>query len=244
MPDLDSLWRAAAGAGYLRACRDVSSGVEGDAGEKHGASAGSSDDLGRQVEALRVWAVANGRVIAYASLPLLNKGGREHYIVDPVETCGHIFKVTIGPEFGYYPCCFPNQQWRDVCNWFSTRKATPLEYFERLLLLNELFPRGDTQLLGFTDRHESLHAVTAQLIARGRPAAIGEMVAWLTGEGFTFISLATWFRAADGVALFDVLDKNVMLCDDGAMVPFDVIPIRCEGDFLTMMRAAEARMKG
>lgn len=172
------------------------------------------------------------------------KGGREHLLVQSRILLQRLAKITIGPEFGYYPCCFPSQQWRDVCNWFSTRKASALEYFERLLLLNELFPRGDTQLLGFTDRDESLHAVTAQLIARGRPAGIGEIVAWLTGEGFTFISLATWFRAADGVALFDVLDKNVMLCDDGAMVPFDVIPIRCEGDFLKLMRAAEARMKG
>lgn len=172
------------------------------------------------------------------------KGGREHFLVQSRTLLLGVIKVTIGPGFGYYPCCFPSQQWRDVCHWFSTRKATPLEYFERLLLLNEIFPRCDTQLLGFMDRGESLHAVTAQLIARGRPAEIGESVAWLIGEGYSFISSATWFRAADGVALFDVMGKNVMLCDDGAMVPFDVIPIRCKDNFLEMMRAAEIRIKG
>lgn len=155
-----------------------------------------------------------------------------------------MIKVTLGPEFGYYPCCFPRQQFRDVCNWFSTRKATPLEYFERLLLLNELYPRCETQLLAFVDRGESLHAVTAQLIARGRPATVNEITVRLAAEGFRMMAAWTWFRPADRVALFDVMDKNVMLCDDGAMVPFDVIPIRCEGEFLEMMQAAEARLSG
>ncbi len=123
------------------------------------------------------------------------KGGREHLVVQSRILLQRLAKITIGPGFSYYPCCFPNQQWRDVCNRFSTRKATALEYFERLLLLNELFPRGDTQLLGFTDRDESLHAVRAQLIARGRPAAIGEMVVWLTGEGSCFATTARWFRS-------------------------------------------------
>jgi hypothetical protein len=46
------------------------------------------------------------------------------------------------------------------------------------------------------------------------------------------------------VALFDVLEKNVMRCDDGEIVPFDVIPIRCEGTILEMMHSAVRRMAG
>ena len=38
------------------------------------------------------------------------------------------------------------------------------------------------------------------------------------------------------------MSKNVMECDDGEVVPFDVIPLRCEGQFLGMMHAADARL--
>ena len=51
-------------------------------------------------------------------------------------------------------------------------------------------------------------------------------------------------RIKDGVALFDVMDKNVMKCDDGEIVSFDVIPIQCTGVFLEMMHAAVKRMWG
>lgn len=125
---------------------------------------------------------------------------------------------------------------------FSTDIATPRQYFRRLRLLNELYPRCDTRLEGFVSRGDVLHAVTSQLIAKGRPAAGNEIVSWLISEGFVFISAWTWFRPGDGVALFDVMEKNVMLCEDGAVVPFDVIPIRCEGRFLEMMHLAVQRM--
>jgi hypothetical protein len=64
---------------------------------------------------------------------------------------------------------------------------------------------------------------------------------WLAAQGFVFISAWTWFRSANGVALYDAMEKNVMRCDDGEIVPFDVIPIRCEGTFLGMMLAAAKR---
>ena len=196
----------------------------------------------QQVAFLRRWAREQGILVEAALFEPRIKGGREHYLVKTPEFLQRLIKVTIGPEFGYYPCCFPRQQFRDVCNWFSTRTATPLEYCERLLLLNELFPRCETQLIGLVDRGDSLHAVTAQLIARGHPAAHHRMIAWLNASGFVMIAAWTWFRPADGVALFDVMAKNVMHCDDGEMVPFDVIPLRCEGVFLEMMHAAEARL--
>ncbi len=56
-------------------------------------------------------------------------------------------------------------------------EGLPSQYFRRLLLLNDLFPRCNTRLVGFVPREGQLHAVTSQLIAQGRPAndAVGEM---------------------------------------------------------------------
>ena len=183
-------------------------------------------------------------MISSDELQPIVKGGREHFLVQRRDYVDRLIKVTIGPEFGFYPCCMPKAMYRDVCHWFSTAEALPLHYLRRLLLLNELFPRCDTRLVGFVSRGSMLHAVTTQLIAQGRPAEerYGEIRHWLKSQGFQLISAWTWFRAADGVAIFDVMEKNVMRCDDGATVPFDVIPIRCAGTFLDMMHAAALRM--
>ena len=56
------------------------------------------------------------------------------------------------------------------------------------------------------------------------------------------MSAWTWFRPTDQIALFDVIEKNVMECGDPDLVPFDVIPLRCEGLFLEMMLAAVERL--
>jgi hypothetical protein len=181
-------------------------------------------------------------LIPAADLPPLVKGGREHSLVQTRDYLSRIVKVTIGPEFGFYAACLPQSQYRDVCHWFTTVEALPSQYFRRLLLLNGLFPRCHTRLAGFVWSGTRLHAVTAQLIAQGRPASLHEITSWLQGLGYHFISAWTWFHPESGVALFDVLEKNVMRCDDGEIVPFDVIPIRCEGIFLEMMHNAARRL--
>lgn len=93
------------------------------------------------------------------------------------EYLDRIVKVTIGPEFGFYAACLPKSRYRDICHWFTTVEGTPLQYLRRLLLLNELFPRCHTRLAGFIATEKRLHAVTAQLIAQGRPASLAEISA-------------------------------------------------------------------
>lgn len=228
---------------WLRAAYDALRRTVGNDRAEHGA-AFDPGELGRQVEALRDWATDFGLLISSDDLVPIVRGGREHSLVKSRDYLDRLIKVTIGPEFGFYPCCLPKARYRDVCHWFSTIEALPLQYLRRMLLLNELFPRCDTRLVGFVSRGATLHAVTTQLIAQGRPAEdrYGELRDWFTYQGFVFISAWTWFRPTDGVALFDAMSKNVMRCDDGETVPFDVIPIRCEGTFLEMMHAAAERM--
>ncbi len=226
---------------WLRSAYDVARGASGDAGEKHGRETGSGDGLEQVIE-LEKWARRAGLLFEAASFPLRLRGGREHWLVNPLIESDRIVKVTIGPEFGFYPACLPKSRYRDVCHWFTTVEGMPLQYLRRLLLLNELFPRCHTRLAGFIVTKDRLHAVTAQLIAQGRPASLAEISTWMLENGFRFISAWTWFRPDDGVALFDVLEKNVMHCVDGEIVPFDVIPIRCEGESLEMMHAALQRM--
>ena len=227
---------------WLQAACDVAGSVAGDAGAEHGAVAVSGERLEQQVAALREWADHSGLLIEPTQIPPRFQGGREHHLIDPQSASDRIVKITIGPEFGFYATCLPRSQYRDVCNWFTTIEATPQQYFQRLLLLNELYPRCHTRLAGFVWSGRRLHAVTAQLIAQGRPASLNEISQWMHERGFRFISAWTWFNPQSGIALFDVFEKNVMLCGDGEIVPFDVILVRCEGVFLEMMHAAVARM--
>ena len=221
---------------------EISRRASGDAGAQHGSPAHQSVALIQETVALRTWAADNNLLIREENLPTLHKGGREHHTLDPQTAGGWIYKITIGPEFGYIPVCHPKRQFRDVCHWFSTETGLPSQYFQRLLLLNELFPRCETQLAGFVSRGESLHAITAQRIAWGQPADANRISSWLLSHGFLFMSAWTWFRPTDQIALFDVMEKNVMECGDPDLVPFDVIPLRCEGLFLEMMLAAVERL--
>jgi hypothetical protein len=221
---------------------EISRRASGDAGAEYGTPARESIALTEEVAALKTWAAENSLLIQKESLPDLHKGGREHHTLDPQTASAWIYKITIGPEFGYIPICYPKRQFRDVCHWFSTETGLPSQYFQRLQLLNALFPRCETQLAGFVSRGESLHAITAQRIAWGHPADSNRISSWLLSQGFVFISAWTWFRPADRVALFDVMEKNIMECGDPDLVPFDVIPLRSEGQFLEMMQAAVERL--
>jgi len=160
----------------LRAAYDGLRRAVGHGREEHGRTF-DSDELGRQVAALREWAAEADFLISEQNLPRIVKGGREHDLVQSRECLDRIVKVTIGPEFGFYAACLPKSRYRDVCHWFTTVEGTPLQYFRRLLLLNELFPRCHTRLAGFIATEKRLHAVTAQLIAQGRPASLAEISA-------------------------------------------------------------------
>lgn len=209
---------------------------------QHGTSDGTSDRLEQEVALLKEWAVQNDALLPESAVEPRVKGGREHALIKSSAYPERVLKITIGPEFGYIPVCHPKRQFRDVCHWFSTETGLPSQYFQRLRLLNELFPRCETQLAGFVSRRESLHAITAQRIAWGQPADANRISSWLLSQGFIFISAWTWFRPTDQIALFDVMEKNVMECGDPDLVPFDVIPLRCEGLFLEMMLAAVERL--
>lgn len=117
---------------WLRPAYDVARGVAGDAGAEHGAAAGSGDALG-QVKALRLWAERAGLLFNENTFPKRFQGGREHHLVEALCAARRLVKVTIGPEFGFYAACLPKSRYRDVCHWFTTIEATPLQYLRRLL---------------------------------------------------------------------------------------------------------------
>lgn len=124
-----------------------------------------------------------------------------------------------------------------ISDWFGVFPATPSQYFERLLLSNELYP-GLNSLEGFCEWEDRFCIVTSQPFIAGRNAAEREIAGFMQARGFTRLCEATWFRPADDLALFDVGGSNLFIDETGALVPIDVIPMVAEGPLLETLRRA------
>jgi hypothetical protein len=106
--------------------------------------------------------------------------------------------------------------------------ATPLQYFERLRLQNRFF--GDSiRFVGITHDRKHRRIIVSQPDILGRPAAWNEMDNWFSHQGFSKlprIRLGGYDSAAfvgHGIGVFDVRPANVVVGEDGALLPIDLI---------------------
>lgn len=217
-----------------------------------GESTEISSQRDRQITLLSDWATEKGLWISQ-KLPaeLKDAGTREHLLFDLEEEPDRIFKITKCPGFGIQPAIRSGaiKRGADIRYWFEDRDATPLEYLQRLLLIDQDLTKhlSRTQypiinrLEGFVRSRGNLQIVTSQPIFVGEPATVLEIKAWFESQGFQYVKAWTWFRANDGLVVFDALGDNVMKCD-GIMVPFDTIPLIATGNMADALHAAMSRL--
>jgi hypothetical protein len=118
-------------------------------------------------------------------LPYATRGGEEHFVWH-MAGAPRVFKLTKANCFGFTV----------DAEWFldeesdaaelkpALRGATPLEYFERLLLQNEIF--GDAvEFVGIIDKRQALQVVTSQPAIRGEPATPSEIAALMEALSFS-----------------------------------------------------------
>lgn len=204
----------------------------------------------RQIAALAHWADEKGLWVPdLVPTPIADTSTREHNVFLSEAEPARIFKITKGSGWGIFPASLATTQHKPVRYWFEDRPASPLEYFERLLLsnthlmheLNQADYPALNRLEGFVYSHGRFQAVTSQPIFIGTPASPAQMAAWFLQRGFHFIRSWTWFRPTDGLAVFDAYMDNVMDCEN-ELVPFDVIAILAKGPLLESLHAAVARL--
>jgi hypothetical protein len=109
---------------------------------------------------------------------------------------------------------------------FHLWEATPLEYLERLALHNDLVP-GLNQLEGILmQADDDLAIVTSQPRFDIVPVTEAEIAAWFAVLGFSQITSAGYYRAADNLGVFDAHDKNVIRAGEllVRLMSFPVIP--------------------
>lgn len=219
------------------------------------AEPGQKDSLGSeqcgQIAALVDWADRKGLWSRDLVPPrIANTATREHDVFHHAADPGRIYKITKGAGWGIFPASLATTRHKPVRYWFEDRPASPLEYFQRLLLSNtHLMHELDrdeypvlNRLEGFVRANGRLQTVTSQPVFVGSPANPSQMAAWFQKRGFHHIRAWTWFRPADGLAVFDAYMDNVMDCEN-QLVPFDVIPLLAEGALREALQAAVARLE-
>lgn len=106
--------------------------------------------------------------------------------------------------------------------------ARPLQYLARLRLQNRFF--GDAiRFVGITHDAKSRRIVISQPDIRGRPGTWDEIDHWFVEHGFAKLKvqrLGAYDSAAfggHGVGVFDVRPINVVMTDEGMLLPIDVM---------------------
>jgi len=189
-----------------------------------------------QVEELKSWASSCDLWVDPAELGVFRRGRREHDLFRRSDQLPIVFKITRGTGFGLYPTPLDVVSGM-ISDWFGVLPATPAQYFERLLLGNQLYP-GLNQLEGFCEWENRFCIVTSQPFIAGRNANDLEIARFMKARGFTRLCEATWFRPDDHLAIFDVGGSNLFIDEAGDLVPIDVIPVVAEETLLeTLLRA-------
>ena len=124
--------------------------------------------------------------------------GQEHDVYEP-DCEPLIYKLTKRNEFGLFPHFDQNNQ------SVGLRPASPIEYFERLLLQNEWF-EDDIRLegIGITDAG-SIYTLTSQPFIQGQASTLDEIAGLLSDLGFTELDreLAAWIEPGEKIILSD-----------------------------------------
>jgi len=163
----------------------------------------------------------------------------EHDLYPAKELERRMWKITKGAGFGRQPYCIEDLASGMISDWFEARPGTPLQYLDRLLLVNDRIFPGMNRLEGFIVLDEKFSILTSQPFFVGRNATGREITAFFAQAGFVEICHGTWFREEDGLAIFDVGETNLVL-SNGFPIPIDVIPLIPEGRFLEKLREALA----
>lgn len=196
----------------------------------------------KQVALLREWALGHRLWIDPNDLGRSERGRMEHDLLPEMEALRRLWKVTKGAGFGRQPFCEDNLVSGMVSDWFTARPGSPLQYLERLCLVNaQIFP-GMNRLEGFTEWKSKFAILISQPFFVGRNATEAEIGTFFRGAGFAKVCHGTWFRKEQPLAVFDAGETNLIV-SEGVPVPVDVIPVIPTGLLLERLREAIRMVK-
>ena len=180
------------------------------------AASGKGQGILSQQHALIEWARREKRLLGDPhELTAFRLGGLEHLILHDVEG-GLVYKLTYGGAFG--------RTVRRISSGLAP--ATPLEYFDRWEIHNDLFSNL-TQVVGVFDSVGCPQILVVQKALQGEIPTTSDVDAFMHLAGFEPVLdfEFAWKSQGGGVNIFDARPAN-FLSILGNPVPFDLIPMR------------------
>jgi hypothetical protein len=179
-------------------------------------ASGKGQGILSQQRALLEWAHREKRISnSHHELSNFRPGGLEHLILHDVQG-GLVYKLTYGGSFG--------RTVRKITNGLAP--ASPLEYFDRWAIHNDLFSKF-TQVVGIFDSAGCPQILVVQKALQGEIPTISDVDTFMRLAGFKPLQNMefAWKNDALGVCIFDARPAN-FLSILGNPVPFDLIPVR------------------
>lgn len=139
-------------------------------------------------------------------------------------------KATYGLGVGLHPCLDDRTEF----GWIL-KPGDPSTYFSRLQLANDLFADDFVLHALLADEHGTLSAITSQPDRAGTFAPMHVVARAMGAVGFQSVGeKGTYFRAEDGIAIFDLHEENIVY-RDGRLYPIDAVIVRVDDDLREMM---------
>lgn len=185
-----------------------------------------------QQEALLAWAGKNQRLISRKDIRLASQSpGIEHEVIfDSARQ--RFIKITQPGSYGHTGSC----RWGKL----ELIQAKPLEYFDRLAMVDDLFADGTT-ILGAITHAAGPRIVTAQPLVVGVRPSREQIIQWLRGPGFVPVGPKTYWHDGERLALFDAHPGNVLQIPSGQLCPIDIIPVKADREMTAFMRSRVKR---
>ncbi len=119
------------------------------------------------------------------------------------------------------------------------QKCLPCEYFERWVLHNEIFG-DDVEILGVVDSPHGLRVAISQQAILGSPASLEMIQGFFLDNGwhrFDANQNIAWFDPNRSLVVSDTHQGNLILTNDGVLVPIDFRIQPLEGAMLEAVKA-------
>ena len=144
--------------------------------------------------------------------------GGEHVIYRSCEGENLFFKVTHPGLAGLTVVTHPNRHGE-----FNSAigSATPVEYFERMIIANEMF--GDAiRFEGIIEGDQSSIVISQPKVEGVMPEQSEITIHLRDRLGFDRVDTLIWYRPSDGLVIADTKRSNFIETPDGQIVPIDI----------------------
>jgi hypothetical protein len=192
-------------------------GGQSDATESGAEAEGRRASCFKQFVRLVEWSRTHRRFDVSRLAAERDRGG-EHAVYNAIEGPQLLFKVTHPGHAGLTVVTHRNR--RGEFN-SAIGSATPVDYFERMIIANEVFGDG-IRFEGIIEGDQSSIVISQPKVEGSMPEQPEITVHLRDRLGFDRVDTLIWYRPSDGLVIGDTKRSNFIQTPDGQIVPIDI----------------------